>query len=199
MWLVWKHSLLQKDFNAGVGILSDYVYLGYKRTSDPTQAIRNIISVHNEDYETFKKNGATYHKVEGNLNSYTNYFADDIYLFYTKDSKAGSPLVSLGTSGSEANWSHGEGDRYVVKTVLDQNGKPSDLNDGALGDYIYLLQTRDKVDEKAVASMIGNGSVIAIIGFIVVSASVIELLYIAKKKRIAKEKSSSTVSEEKTE
>ena len=191
--------MLQKDFNAGVGILSDYVYLGYKRTSDPTQAIRNIISVHNEDYETFKKNGATYHKVEGNLNSYTNYFADDIYLFYTKDSKAGSPLISLGTSGSEANWSHGEGGRYVVKTVLDQNGKPSDLNDGALGDYIYLLQTRDKEDANAIASMIGNGSVIVIIACTMISVGVILWLYFIQKKRDVKGENHLSKSNEKRE
>ena len=37
--------MLQKDLNNNVGAHSDYVYLGYKRTSDPNQAIRNIISV----------------------------------------------------------------------------------------------------------------------------------------------------------
>ena len=42
--------MLKKDFNNNVGAHSDYVYLGYKRTSDPNKAIRNIISVHDEDY-----------------------------------------------------------------------------------------------------------------------------------------------------
>jgi hypothetical protein len=177
--------MLQKDLNNNVGAHSDYVYLGYKRTNDPNKAIRNIISVHDEDYTTFTKGGATYYKVEGNLNSYTNIFADDIYLFYTKDAKAGSPLTSLGTSGSVANWSHGEGNRYVVKTVLDQNGKPSDLNKGCgyQSDYIYLLQTRDKNDQGLVASMIGEGSVLIIITFAAVSACIVEGLYILKKKR----------------
>ena len=181
--------MLQKDLNNNVGAHSDYVYLGYKRTSDPNQAIRNIISVHNEDYKTFTKGGATYYKVEGNLNSYTNVFADDIYLFYTKDKKGGTPITSLGTSGSVANWSHGEGNRYVVKTVLNQNDKPSDLNKGCgyQSDYIYLLQTRDKEDSGLVASMIGEGSVLIIITFAAVSACIIEGIYIAKKKRQYKE------------
>ena len=173
--------MLAKDLNNNVGALSDYVYLGYKRTADPNQAIRDIISVHDEDYTSFTKNGATYHKVDGNLNSWTNVFADDIYLFYTKDSKAGQPLVSLGTSGSVANWSHGEGNRYVVKTVLNQHGEASDLNDGAGGDYIYLLQTRDKADSGLVASMISEGSIFVIITFTVISACVI--IYIAFRKR----------------
>ena len=179
--------MLKKDLNNNVGAHSDYVYLGYKRTSDPKQAIRNIISVHDEDYTTFTQKGATYYKVEGNLNSYTNIFADDIYLFYTKDEKGGTPITSLGTSGSVANWSHGEGNRYVVKTVLDQNGKASDLNDGAAGSYIYLLQTRDRQDSGLVASMIGEGSVLIIITFAAVSACIIEGIYIIKKKRQYKE------------
>lgn len=182
--------MLARDLNAGVGAHSDYVYLGYKRTSDISKAIRNIIAVHDEDYTTFTKGGATYYKVEGNLNSYTNVFADDIYLFYTKDAKAGSPIISLGTSGSVANWSHGEGSRYVVKTVLNQKGKASDLNDGALGDYIYLLQTRDKNEQNLVASMIGEGSVFMIVAFVAISVCVVETLYIVKKKRERKEKQS---------
>ena len=176
--------MLEKDFNNNVGAHSDYIFLGYKRTSDPNQAIRNIISVHDEDYTTFTKNGAVYNKIEGNLNSYTNVFADDIYLFYTKDAKAGTPLTSLGTSASIANWSHGEGNRYVVKTVLDQNGKPSDLNRGAGGDYIYLLQTRDKEDSKGTASMIGGGSIAIICVFLVVFAGAISWVCIAQKKRV---------------
>ena len=176
--------MLEKDFNNNVGIHSDYIFLGYKRTNDPNKAIRNIISVHDEDYATFTKNGAVYNKIEGNLNSYTNIFADDIYLFYTKDAKAGTPVTSLGTSQHVANWSHGEGNRYVVKTVLDQNGKASDLNDGAGGDYIYLLQTRDKQDEKgAVASMIGNGSSMIVVAMFVVSVVVIAWICVAQKKR----------------
>jgi len=180
--------MLTKDLNYGVGAHSDYVYLGYKRTSDPNKAIRNIIAVHDEDYASFIKDGATYYKIEGNLNSYTNVFADDIYLFYTKDASAGNPITSLGTSQSIANWSHGEGNRYVVKTVLNQHGQASDLNDGALGDYIYLLQTRDKSDQGSIASMIGKGSIFVIIAFAVLSIGVVIGLFIMKKKRGNKSK-----------
>lgn len=179
--------MLTKDLNDGVGILSNYIYLGYKRTSDPNQAIRDVMTVHNEKkWTTYTKNGATYYKVEGNLNSFTNYFADDIFIFYTKDAAAGNPIISLGTSGDVANWTHGDGGKYVVTTVVNQKGKYSDLNDGALGDYIYLLQTRDKTDPGVVASMIGNGSVLIIITFTALSACVVEGLYIIKKKREGK-------------
>lgn len=176
--------MLEKDFNNGVGAHSDYIYIGYKRTSNPNEAIRDLRTTHDNEVDSFVKNGATYYKIDGNLNSYTNVFADDIFLYYTRDAKAGTPITSLGTSKTVANWTHGEGNRYVVKTVLNQHGEASDLNDGALGDCIYLLITRDKQDEKgAIASMIGNGSLIIVIAFVVISIGAIAWVCIAQKKR----------------
>ncbi len=176
--------MLEKDFNSGVGAHSDYIYIGYKRTSDPNEAIRDLRTTHDDEVDSFVKNGVTYYKIEGNLNSYTNVFADDIFLYYTKDAKAGTPITSLGTSKTVANWSHGEGNRYVVKTVLNQHNEASDLNDGAGGDYIYLLITRDRQDEKAaLASMMGNGSVIIIAAFALLSAGAIAWICITQKKR----------------
>ena len=175
--------MLEKDLNNNVGLHSDYVYLGYKRTSDPSEAIRDLKTTHDNDVDGFVKNGVAYHKIDGNLNSYTNIFADDIFLYYTRDPKTGTPITSLGTSGSVANWSHGEGNRYVVKTVLDENGNASDLNKGAGGDYIYLLQTRDKLDEQyTVGSLLGSGSVVAIIILSVISVAVALWIFFTKKK-----------------
>jgi hypothetical protein len=178
--------MLEKDFNNNVGAHSDYIYIGYKRTSDPNKAIRDLRTTHNNEVDSFVKNGATYTKINGNLNSYTNVFADDIFLYYTKDAKAGTPITSLGTSKHVANWSHGEGGRYVVKTVLDQDGKSSDLNAGAGGDYIYLLQTRDKTEQNATASMIGEGSIVLIAVFVVVSAGAIATVLLVQRKRRVK-------------
>lgn len=179
--------MLEKDFNNGVGAHSDHIYIGYKRTSNPNEAIYDLRTTHDDDVDSFVKNGATYYKIEGNLNSYTNIFADDIFLYYTRDSKAGTPITSLGTSGSVANWSHGEGNRYVVRTILNQHGKASDLNEGALGDYIYLLQTRDKQDENGgTASMIGEGSVIVVSTFVLFSGCAFAAVCIVQKKRCVK-------------
>ena len=185
--------MLTKDLNDGVGIHSDYVYLGYKRTDDPNEAIRDIVSIHDEDWTTYTKNGATYYKIEGNLNSWTHKVADDIYLFYTKDSKAGAPIIALQTSSKVTNSSYGEGNRYTITTVVNQKGKSSDLNKncGYQSDYIYLLQTRDKTGQGLVASMIGEGSVLIIVTFAALSACVVESIYIIKKKRQINENSGS--------
>lgn len=175
--------MLEKDFNNNVGAHSDYIYIGYKRTSDPSEAIRDLRTTHDDELDSFVKNGATYYKIDGNLNSYTNIFADDIFLYYTKDSKVGTPITSLGTSKHVANWSHGEGGRYVVSTVLNQYGEGSDLNDGAGGDYIYLLQTRDKNDQKMLASMIGDGSLMIVVALFMVSVALIAWVCVSYKKR----------------
>ena len=177
--------MLEKDLNNGVGAHSDYIYLGYKRTSDPSEAIRDLRTTHDDEVDSFVKNGATYYKIEGNLNSYTNVFADDIFLYYTKDAKAGTPITSLGTSKHVANWTHGEGNRYVVTTVLNQHDEGSDLNRncGLHSDYIYLLITRDKQDEKAIASMIGGGSLMIVVALFMVSVSVIAWVCVSQKKR----------------
>ena len=175
--------IVEKDLNDNVGIHSDYIYLGYKRTNDPDKAIRDLRTTHDKEVDSFEKNGVIYHKIDGNLNSWTNLLADDIFLYYTRDAKAGTPITAIETSESVANWSYGEGNRYVVTTVLNQKDKPSDLNDGATGDYIYLLITRDKQDAKGVASMIGNGSVVIIVAFVLLSAGAITWICIAKRKR----------------
>ena len=177
--------IVEKDLNNGVGAHSDYIYIGYKRTSNPNEAIRDLRTTHDHEVDSFVKNGVTYYKIEGNLNSYTNIFADDIFLYYTKDAKAGTPITSLGTSQHVANWSHGEGNRYVVTTVLNQKDKGSDLNAncGHQSDYIYLLQTRDRQDAKGAASMIGGGSVAIIVAFAFVSVAAIAGIYFVQKKR----------------
>jgi hypothetical protein len=188
--------MLEKDLNNNVGAHSDYIYLGYKRTSDPNKAIRDLRTTHDDEVSSFTKNGAIYYKLDGNLNSYTHYFADDIFLYYTMDAKAGTPITSLGTSKHVANWSHGEGNRYVVTTVLNQYDEGSDLNRncGLQSDYIYLLQTRDKMDGNgSVASMIGEGSIIVIVAFVLVSAGAITWICILQKKRRAMETVNETV------
>ena len=73
--------------------------------------------------------------------------------------------------------------------MLDRNGNSSDLNDGAGGDYIYLLQTRDKQDGNgALASMIGGGSFVVVIAFAVAAAGAIVTVCIVYKKRRVKVK-----------
>ena len=173
--------MLTKDLNDGCGVHSNYIYIGYKKTSDPNQAICDLRTTHNEKWDAFANNGALYFRVEGNLNSYTNLLADDIFLYYSKDPAAGAPLRSLETSSSVTNTTRGE---YTVSTVVKQNGKASELNDGAWGDYIYLLQIRETVKSKPLASMIGGGSAIVLVSFTLFSAAAITFLCLWRRKQL---------------
>lgn len=91
-------TLIDKDLNKGrTG--SDYVYIGFKTTNDPTEAITDIIVVNNFDgseyrgdnHKTIVWNGKTYYPAEygsdskgGNLNRGASGI-DNVYLYYTKD------------------------------------------------------------------------------------------------------------------
>jgi hypothetical protein len=190
------HTAILKNLNLADD--DNVTFLGYTKKAKNANSttmikpITNIILYYAGETDVKPSNedkvfGKISYKLAGNLNSYTNVFADDIFLYYTRDAAAGTPLTSLGTSGSVANWVHGDGNRYVVKTVLDENGQASDLNDGAAGDYIYLLQTRDAADESSVVGSIpGSGSFVAIIISVVVFAGIVLWLCIASKKRHAK-------------
>ncbi len=92
------YTLIDMDLNKGrTG--SDYVYLGFKTTRDPTQAITDVIVVNNFDgseysgdkHKTIVWNGKTYYPVNygsdskgGNLNRGAS-GTDNVYLYYTKD------------------------------------------------------------------------------------------------------------------
>ena len=180
--------MIDKDLNDGVGIHSHYIYLGYKKTNDPSEAIRDLRTTHDKEVDNFTKNGAFYTKIEGNLNSFTHYFADNIFLYYSKDECAGSPIISLETSSSSGSWTYGDGGRYIVKTVLNQHDKASDFNDncGYQSDYIYLLMTRDKEDSNTTASMIGTGSWIVIVALALISLGAIVYVIVMEKKRRTK-------------
>lgn len=173
---------LDKDLNDNVGAHSDYIYLGYKRTNDPDQAIKDIRTTHDNDVPGFFIGSTYYYKVEGNLNSYTWAWSDDIFFYCTKQGT--TPITSLYTSEDPVDyWT-----LYTSTTpVFNQHDDPSDLNDGAGGDYIYLIQTKERLanikKHGAISSMIGEGSVIAIA--VLSSAVVVAVVWIAlaQKKR----------------
>lgn len=143
---------INTDLNRGVGG-SDYVYMGYKQTEDPFDAITDIIVVIGEEYSgehnrTVFYNGRTYRAAKyspsskgGNLNRGKSGSAD-IYFYYTKD-RANSgihsgdmaamiPTIIIDKKG-------GSNDSYA--RLVYPNGSSyssADLNKDAGGKYIYL-------------------------------------------------------------
>lgn len=181
------YEYVDKDLNDGTGS-SQYIYLGYKRTDDPNKAIRNIMLFLYGDgkLEEINFEGITYSLSSNvNLNRHCNVNSSDIFLYYTKDAKAGNPITSLYCSPTPVNNKLSELGYH--NTAKSDGGRTSrnaycDLNKGALGDYIYLVMV-SKPTANLLSSMFGNGSwvVISIVG-ILFALSVAAAIFYRKRK-----------------
>ena len=164
-------TLIDKDCNSGKS-KSDYIYVGYKTTTDESQAIRAVACYNGgnapDTYEyTINGHVCTFYLVKNgydNSSSLSNKAidlnkdagGDYIYLYYTKDPNAGPPIV-----GFTANDSASTSGYYPVTWMnAGLEGTTADLNRQAGGDYIYFhyAQTGTAVDTSALHSAIDNGN-----------------------------------------
>lgn len=127
-------TLIEKDLNADSG--GQFIYMGYKTTTDPSLALRDIkfyIGDKSSDNATAEStvNGekCTYTRVSSlDLNKGAG--GDYIYAFTTRDAKAGPPIkaISFGSSATSS---------FKVCTSFSGASVPADLNAGAGGEFIY--------------------------------------------------------------
>lgn len=134
------HSIIDKDLNDGAG--GDYVYMGYKTTTDPNEAITGIIiRVGQNPPDSISYNGYTFYLVGGEYEPNTAELGgcidlnagaggDYLYIYVTRDIGFGNPLLSLHVSSSYAT--------NFYTFAVNINGNPQNLNSGAGGDNIYL-------------------------------------------------------------
>jgi len=83
-----------KDLNSGAK--GDYIYLGYTLTPDNTQGITGLIMDNKSGSKppaTVNYSGVTYTLINVDLNAGAG--GDFIWLYYTKDSRAGKPITNL--------------------------------------------------------------------------------------------------------
>jgi hypothetical protein len=129
-----KENIVWVDLNNNAG--GYWIYLGYKTTTDKSKAITGIVA----DYWQSKKTGdITYNDIK-----YTNLKVDlnkgvtgrYIYLYYTKDTKAGAPITTI---KYQLNGKFQYGDASGFKSVIcTTTGNAMDFNYKADGDYVYL-------------------------------------------------------------
>ena len=147
------YTVLDVDLNDGAG--GDYIYMGYKTTTDPAEAIRGII-IRNGEYApdtiTHGNNG-TFHKLgtysEPNatghgvvdLNSGCGSRSDYLYFYVTRSESYGGPVTELAFRTGKGNTGL-DGFSVVTDTVYEA----ADANEGASGSYIYLFEKRFSVD-----------------------------------------------------
>ena len=138
------HTIIDVDLNDEAG--GDYVYMGYKTTTDPAQAITGIVfRVGKNPPNSISYGGATFYLVGGSTEANTaklggyidlnaragGYY---IYTYVTRDPNYGAPLTNLtvNRSSSYSGWYAG----------TDTNGNVMDLNDDASNYYLYLHYQR---------------------------------------------------------
>ncbi|MDD2362128.1 MAG: hypothetical protein PHH84_04105 [Oscillospiraceae bacterium] len=110
---VSEGHIVNIDLNKSVG--GEWIYLGYKTTTDKSKAITGIIA----DYYSSKKssdltnNGIKYKIIPVDLNKGAS--GKYIYLYYTKDQKAGNPISEIHT---KSILKHSRIERCVPNTNL---------------------------------------------------------------------------------
>jgi hypothetical protein len=139
-----NHVILDYDLNSSAK--GDWIYLGYTLTSDRSKAIKGLMlerSKHNNLPDRKDYNGVTYTRTGFDLTKGTggDYF---IYLYYTKDDRAGEPLKALGIEFNANNFTFLGSDGWKGWSAVGTFGGISklDVNSGAGGKYIYIWQKR---------------------------------------------------------
>ena len=143
-------TLIDYDLNKGCGAASDYIYMGYKTTSDPSQAITGIFFS-----DDVKNPPSSYTFTDDNGNSITAYKASDvdlnkgcgiasdyIYAYTTTDRRYGNPIFQIQIKGnnsingaeSDGTWTIGR--QINSGTLFGTDGR--NLNAATVGDNIYL-------------------------------------------------------------
>ena len=132
----YGYTPIYKDLNAGSG--GKYVYLGYKTTTDPDAAIKNMRVV---AYERGKQPAVPsgYYAVSAPINDVGSFDMNSgikkhktiIALYYTTDYDKGDPFTSIS----------------IVGRIEDSDlALTEDLNKGVGGEYLYIHADRKPVD-----------------------------------------------------
>lgn len=130
-------NVIDHDFNCYAK--GKFVYLGYKTTTNPDEAIRGLIFLESK-VNSLSHNGITYYPITNASSGGTLDFnqgtgkGKDIYLYYTKDKKAGPPISKLGAWCSR----HGSVGGNLV-SVRKTSGEVEDANNGVSGSSDVFL------------------------------------------------------------
>ena len=190
-------GLVERDFNYGTG--GRRVYMAYKRTSERSKAITDLaVFVGKNPTESRRINVGSANDVRYDLvaNVDLNCLAGGewLYLYATKDAKVSEPIRSMHIETETAS---GTNDGMVISTVkfADVNGftdDDPDLNDGAGGEYLYLIIEKHDGSSNITASLFScSGSMISLLFLTAVGAAVVVFAAVR-----AKSKKKNAVAEE---
>lgn len=139
---VLEANIIDLDLNDDTG--GHWVYLGYKTTTDPAQAVTGLVADYYSKSNSDRKldqidyKGISYQKIPGDMNDDTG--GKFIHLYYTKSSKAGQPITGLKYQ-SNGKFQYGNADSFEAIRCRDGGGV-MDFNYSAGGATINLWVTR---------------------------------------------------------
>lgn len=183
------------DYNMNKGTwFGKDVYIAYKRTANRSEAIRELAIFTGKNPSESKLlsiNGANViFNLTASVDLNSGAGGDWLYLYATTGTAAGEPIKSLRVSNDVVNRVSGGGFTEFTVKRANNNGFTDldpDLNDGARGDYIYLVAKRDVVKSDWPSwmfggALFGDGSLRTVFVLAGVAAVVAVLVYSRKKK-----------------
>ena len=192
-------GFIDYDFNEGTWF-GKHIYMAYKRTADKNEAIKELAvftGKNPSESKILNFNGVDVRlDLVANVDLNSGAGGDWLYLYATKNGAAGEPIKSLRVSNEVVN--RMVGGVFTEHTVRRANesgftDQDPDLNDGAGGDYIYLVYKRDVVKSEWPAwmfggALFGDGSLRAVFVLAGIAAVAAVLVYGRKKGKEESEK-----------
>ncbi len=130
------YTVIDKDCNEGAG--GDYVYIGYKTTTDQSLAIKRLYVVYNTRGIYLE---GSMEKYASDLNMGTN--KDKVFIYYTTHGND-APLTELGVSKDKNNRTNNAEAYSYNGYFYSKEEDPANLNYGAGGQRLYLNYERDE-------------------------------------------------------
>ena len=155
---------IDRDLNEGAG--GKYIYLGYKTTTDPKEAICDLWLDTDDDESWAGWRRCNYtglgFSFDGDLNKGAG--GSYLYLYYTKDknrNQRGQNNACLSAITIDSNkWSSYKSDSKNMKesySVPRENGLNEDLNQGAPGSHLYMYLTYRYDSDKTLTEKVSTG------------------------------------------
>ena len=136
------YSVINKDMNESAA--GDHIYIGCKFTDDPAEAITDVMTIHTKNkYSSYSVTDERHiYRLVADVDLNKGAAGDYIYLYYTKDSRAGSPILDLYGTESVVDHTDTLYNHQTVRRLWDF--AYSNLNAGttAFTDNIYLVMKR---------------------------------------------------------
>ena len=136
------YSVVNKDMNETAA--GDHIYIGCKYTDDPDNAITDVMTIHTKSkYDAYSVTDEKHiYSLVADIDLNKGAGGSYIYLYYTKDSRAGSPLLELYGTESIVNHTDSLYNHKTVRRLWDF--AYSNLNAGTtiFTDDIYLVMKR---------------------------------------------------------